>query len=460
MLSKVKTVLVLAVVAAAALAPLFGDPRKTPVTHPLWARMLLRAMDMSDAVKVSSQASQVFATLSWKDSLTYPADSFSKGDGIAVREQAGRKEITVASGVGEVVYPLAVVQGGDYRLRFRMSGPPTPATAEIAPLGGSAVKSFAFTPTPAVSWVSATPAHLDPGTYSAAVMLPSGSTLEYVEVAPPCVSPIEPPGGWKPETITSVDDVATTALRAMDLESELPPADTPIEVSGAEFAPEDPTSVQTGASEQGFEGTWLRAGQRGVRAIVTVDIPEPGLYTLSGFLVPGSGQSWVADGCRKEVICPSTKGAAWRAVMTQSFSAGRHSVAVTLLDGAAVERLRLERKKDKAADYAGTLRRLGYDPGSEGAVTREKAVEAMRFVEKRRAEMVTAFCGDVRLPAVRALPPDQLVATTGAGAGADAGGAAAGGQAGVVNPPAPPPIGGALLPPQDPASPTQPGGGS
>jgi hypothetical protein len=459
MVNKVKTAIVLGVVAGAALVPLFGDPRATPVTHPLWARMLLRAMDMNDAVRVSSQASQVFATLSWKDSLTYPADSFTRGDGIAVREQAGRKEITVASGVGEVVYPLAVVQGGDYRLRFRMSGPPTPATAEISPLGGSAVKSFAFTPTAAVSWVNGSAAHLDPGAYSAAVMLPPGSTLEYVEIAPPCVSPIEPAGGWRPETITSVDDVATTALRAMDLESELPPADTPIEISGAEFAPEDPTAVKTGASEQGLEGIWLRAGQRGLRAIVNVSIPEPGLYTLSAFIVPGSGQSWVADGCRKEVVCPSEKGAAWRAIMTQSFSPGRHSLAVTLLDGASVERLRLERKKDKAADYVGTLRRLGYEPGAEGAITRDKAVEAMRFVEKRRAEMVTAYCGDVRLPPVRVMPPDQLVAATVAGGAAGGGAAAGGGQAGVVNPPAPP-LGGALLPPQEPASPTQPGGGS
>src|SRR5262245_10525932 len=460
MLNKVKTALVLAVVAAAALVPLFGDPRSTPVTHPLWARMLLRAMAMNDAVKVSSQASQVFSTLSWKDSLTYSADSFTKSDGVAVREQAGKKELTVASGVGEVVYPLAVVQAGDYRMRFRMSGnPATPATAEISPLGGSAVKSFAFTPTAAVSWVSGSPAHLDPGAYSAALMLPSGSTLEYVEVAPPCVSPIEPAGGWKADTITSVEDVALTALRAMDLESELPPADSPIEVSGAEFAPEDPTAVKASASEETLGGVWLHAGQRGLRAIVNVNLPEPGLYTLSAFIVPGYGQSRMVDGCRKQVVGPSTKGAAWRPIMTQSFSAGRHSVAVTLLDGSSVERLKLERKKDKAPDYVGTLRRLGYEPGAEGAVSREKALEAMRFVEKRRAEMVTTYCGDIRLPAVRALPPDQLLAANAAGAAGGQQAAAAAGAAGGVTAPAPP-LGSALLPPQEPASPTQPGGGS
>jgi hypothetical protein len=457
MANKMKTALVLAVVAAAALVPLFGDPRSTPITHPLWARMLLRAMSMNDAVKVSSQASQVFSTLSWKDSLSYSADSFTKSDGVAVREQAGRKEITVASGVGEVVYPLAVVQGGDYRMRFRMSGPATtPATVEISPLGGSAVKSFAFTPTAAVSWVNGSPAHLDPGAYSAAVMLPSGTTLEYVEIAPPCVSPIEPVGGWQGDRIASIEDVAVTALRAMELESELAPAATPIEVSGAEFAPEDPTAVKASAPEEGLGGVWLHAGQRGLRAIVNVDLPSPGLYTLSAFVVPGNGQSWVVDGCRKEVVCPSTKGAAWRPIMTQSFSAGRHSVAVTLLDGGSVERLRLERKKDKAVDYVGTLRRLGYEPGTEGAITREKAVEAMKFVERRRAEMVTTYCGDIRLPAVRAAPPDQLVATSGVTA---AGGQQAGAGAGAVAPPAPP-LGNALLPPQEPASPTQPGGGT
>lgn len=454
MVNKIKSVMILAVVSAAALVPLFGDPRTTPVTHPLWARMLLRALDMNDAVRTSSQASQVFSTLSWKDSLSYPADAFVRSDGIAVREQAGRKEITVASGVGEVVYPLAVVQGGDYRLRCRISGSAaSPATVEISPLGGPAVKSFAFTPAAAGGWVSSGPAHLDPGAYSAAVMLPAGVTLERVEVAPPCVSPIEPPGGWSPTAIASVDDVAFTALRAMGLENELPPADTPLEISGAEFAPEDPSAVKTGSTAEGLEGSWLKAGTRGMRAIVTVNIPAAGLYTVSGFLVPGSGQSWVADGCRKEVVCPSTKGAAWRPVMTQSFSAGRHTLAVTLLDGAAVERLRLERKKDKAADYVGTLRRLGLDPGPEGAIAREKAAEAMRFVQKRREQMVSTFCGDVRLPIGPgpALPPAQLAAAAAAGT------ASAGAGGGQVNPPAPP-LGGALLPPQQPASPTQPGG--
>ena len=38
------------------------------------ARMLLRALKMDDAVGTAVQASQVFATLSWRNTLAYPAD--------------------------------------------------------------------------------------------------------------------------------------------------------------------------------------------------------------------------------------------------------------------------------------------------------------------------------------------------------------------------------------------------
>ena len=81
MWGRLKTYVLVFVVAAAALVPLCGDPRQTPVTHPLWARVLLRSLDMTDAVRASSQASQVFAALAARDSLMYPADRFLSAEG-------------------------------------------------------------------------------------------------------------------------------------------------------------------------------------------------------------------------------------------------------------------------------------------------------------------------------------------------------------------------------------------
>ena len=168
-MTKLKTVVLASVVAAAALMPLYGDPRSTPVTHPLWARMLLRALDMNDAVRISDQASQVFMTLSWRDSLTYRADRFMKADGVQVVGEGGATGVAATNGVGEVTYAVALVRGGDYRLRARMAGSPSSApTAEITPLGKTtAIRSFTFPSAALPGWVTAGATYLDPGTYAA-----------------------------------------------------------------------------------------------------------------------------------------------------------------------------------------------------------------------------------------------------------------------------------------------------
>src|SRR5262245_28689299 len=169
MRGKVKAAVLGAVVSTAALVPLFGDPRSTPVTHPIWARMLLRAMDMNEAVKTSSQASQVFSALAFRDSVAYPADRYLRADGVTVEQQGGVRKVTAKDVAGEVVYPLAVVSGGDYRVRARIAGNAArPTTAEITRIGGGpAIKSFTLLSDSEAAWVPAGRLHLDPGAYAA-----------------------------------------------------------------------------------------------------------------------------------------------------------------------------------------------------------------------------------------------------------------------------------------------------
>jgi len=452
---RLKTVLLAAVVGAAALVPLFGDPRSAPVTHPLWARMLLRALDMTDAVKMSTQASQVFATLAWRDSLAFPADRYLRADHAVVREEGGQRVLTAEAGPAEVVYPLAVVQPGDYQLRARLGGEAaSPATAELAPMaGGVALKTFTLIPAAQIAWVFGGAAHLDPGAYTASFLLPPGYALSQVEVAPPCVNAIEPVGGWKPTAVTTVQDLAVTALKAIDVEYELPPAATPIEVPASSFQVEGPPeAIEARAKSADLEAMTLRAGGRGLRAFASVSLPEDGLYTVSAFASPGAGQRWLADGCRKAILCPGL-GAGWRVVMTQPFSAGRHTLVITLGDGATVERVRIEKKKAAPADYVATLRRLGFDPGPDGSVTRSVALDGMRFVRDRRRAVLTELCGDtVTYESTPTALPVQIAGPT--GPQAQGGGQ---GQGPAVSP-VEPPIGPPLLPPQPPASPTGPGG--
>jgi hypothetical protein len=447
---RAKAVALAAVAAVAALVPLYGDPRQTPVTHAEWARLLLRAMDMDDIVQSSAQASRVFATLSWKNSLSFDAARYVSADN--VRPLANGAGVEAIGDAAELAYPVGVVRAGNYRLRVLLKGnPQSAASIEVTPAAEvAAVKAFPVVPSAVSGWIDAGTTHLDPGSYNAKVLLSAGAVLEKVEIAPPCVNAIEPLGGWQATAIAQVSDVAVTAVKALDAESALPPAGTAIEVSGSRFQSSGAPLVMQ-ASAGGLDALWLRAGVTGMQAVVFVDVPEAGLYTVSSFGVQGGGQSWMGDSCRKSVVC-ATRTAGddqpqWHALMTTDFTAGRHFFSVTLAPGAAVERLRLEPRKAGAADYVAALKELGFDPGPDGPITRERAVEAMRFVASQRTAHPVSQCGDLVL--------DSQVLS------ADAGAAAPGPVGGV--PPLPiapgtatPPLAPPVVEPQLPASPTLP----
>jgi hypothetical protein len=377
----------------AAILPLRGDARIAPVTHPEWARLLLRALDVPDAVRATPRASHAFAALSWKSSLAFRGDDFSAGDRVQVGD-AGK--VVAEAPSGEVTYPLSIVRPGDYRLRILAAGDPAvPVTAEIRPYGErEALATFEVAAASVPGWLEAGSAHLDPGAYTASLVLPAGTRVDHVEVAPPCVSAVEPRGGWRPTAIVDATDLAVTALQAVDGESELPPAASPIELPAGAFQSEEPRLLAVTAGQPSES---LQGGREGTRAWAIFELPEDGLYTLSVFGMKGEGQRWLADHCLKAVLCPSPQetGAAWWVVTTIDMTAGRHAIAVNLGPGATVERFRLERKKAGDADYVATLRRLGFDAGPPGGVTRARAVDAMEWVRARRRQSARVGCGDV-----------------------------------------------------------------
>ena len=345
---------------------------------------------------------------------------------------------------------MPVAQAGDYQLRARLTGTPSsPASAELAPLaGGAALETFTLVPADEPGWVFGGSVHLDPGTYSATVLLPPGCSLSQVEIAPPCLNPIEPPNGWQPSAMTTGLDVAITALRALDMEHELPPAASPIEIGAGEFHVEaPPEAVVARVSANTLAEQFLEASRKGLRAVVSVDIPEAGLYTLSAFVDPGGGQRWLLDGCRKAIVCPGGR-VGWRPILTQNLAAGRHTLLVSLASGATLDQMKIEKKKDSADDYVATLARLGLE-APQGPISRDKAIEAMRFVRDKRQDAMALLCGDQVRVDDTPLPPLQIADES---------------LPGPTDPtspavPLPPPIAPPILPPQEPASPTSLSGG-
>lgn len=458
MAKRIPLTLLAAAGSLAAILPLRGDPRNAPVTHPEWARMLLRALDVPDAVRATPRASHAFAALSWKTSLAFRGDDYATGDHVEVADQ-GRVVATTPSGT--VSYPLSIVRPGDYRLRILAAGDPAAEiTAEIRPFGRQeAQATFEVTPADAFGWIEAGTTHLDPGAYTASLLLPPGTRVEHVEVAPPCVNAVEPRGGWRATAIVESDDLAVTTLQAVDGESDLPPAASPIEIAADRFQSEEPRLLAI-ASGRTYEA--LRGGREGLKAWTMFDVPEPGLYTLSVFGVKGAGIRFLTDHCLKSILCPSSQeqGPEWWVVDTALLTSGRHALAVNLGAGSTVERIRLERKKDSVADYVATVRRLGFDVGPEGRVGRPKAIAAMEWISGRRRQSARVSCGDV-VPAtdlqtqVASQQPGTTTpgggTTPPGGGGVDVPGSNPGGDPTV---PVPSP-----LPSQEPGSPVTFGGG-
>lgn len=396
MAKRIQMTLLAAAGSLAAILPLRGDPRNAPVTHPEWARMLLRALDVPDAVRATPRASHAFAALSWKTSLAFRGDDYATGDHVEVAD-AGR--VVATTPVGAVGYPLSIVRPGDYRLRILAAGDPAaPITAEIRPFGKQeAEATFEVKPAEVFGWIEAGTTHLDPGAYTASLLLPPGTRVEHVEVAPPCVNAVEPRGGWRATAVVDSTDLAVTMVQAVDGESELPPAASPIEVPVDRFQSEEPRLLEVAVGDT-FAA--LRGDRKGRRAWTMFEVPEPGLYTLSVFGIRGAGVRFLTDHCLKAVLCPQADQARpeWSVVNTALLTSGRHALGVNLGAGATIERIRLERKKDADADYVATLRRLGFDVGPEGRVSRPKAIAGMEWVSARRRESTRTSCGDVVPP--------------------------------------------------------------
>src|SRR5215468_389160 len=291
-----------ALAVAVTLVPQRGDSKPDPVDHPEWARMMLRGLGLADALAYADPPPRAFAILSWRQSEWLHAPDFIAGSEHGVALEPGSPALLRAwAALGEASFPITVARPGEYRLRVRMAGEANaPATVNVVPMQGGAGRSCTLVPVPARGWIeSPKPLRLHPGAYRATVALPKGTVFELMELAPRCIEPIEPLGGWVTDDVLDAEDLAVTLLRAVDRERELPPADAPVEAAGSEFETEGrrTTSPQTSSAR-------LLGGTAGARATVSLDVPADGLYSLSAFGVRTAGQRWAADDCRTAVTCP------------------------------------------------------------------------------------------------------------------------------------------------------------
>jgi hypothetical protein len=353
---------------------------------------------MDDLMAPRATASKAFEALTWHSSLAPTSETPFRIEGAEL--VPGPPPVVRAQVAGaELGYRVGIARHGDYRMRARLE---LPQAGDAAPFVLEWTRRGETVPAYSQQFVLAAAIDtgaisLSPGSYTLSVGLPRQASLRALEIVPPALNAIEPSGGWRATAITTTGDVAVTALKALDEEHELPPAATPIEVPTSAFQTVT-TEVLKARLSPGREGFWLEADASGLQAVAYFEIGEAGLYTVSAYGVAGSGHTWLADGTFKSLVCPAKnppESPRWIPVMTAEFSAGRHGIGMTLADGAAIQRLRIERKKGSEPDYLGTLARLGLDLGEQRPISRAAATDAMEFIRKRRGTLDR--CSDVPL---------------------------------------------------------------
>jgi hypothetical protein len=379
----------------AVLYPLYGDPRVSAVSHPEWARMMLRGLDLESPGM--DKASVAFGALAWHSSLAFKGSDYEKADAVRV---VGNPPNAVAAeaGVGQASYPLTVARPGEYQVRAHLSGSvDQPASVEVtARKGDKPLATFTLRPAAQPAWVDGGRVQLEGGAYLASVLLPPGTSLDRFEVVPPCVTNIEPLGGWQTAKVATTDDVAVTTLRALDKESELAPAGAPLDLPGSAIARYLP-ALQQAAATQSFN-----SGPQGAEGLLTFQVQEAGLYTVSVKGNLNGGQQWTADGCKKQVVCAASQRRApageWTPVLSSDFTAGPHAVAVRLGPNSTVEAVRVQRKQADSKAYVAALKNLGLELGPDGPVTRGKMVDAADFLRRENRANMGASCTEVAPP--------------------------------------------------------------
>jgi hypothetical protein len=321
--------------------------------------------------------------LSWRDSLSLPAEKYFHAEGVDLKTDGAARCLIATGARGEATYRIGVVRAGRYRVRaeLRAMAAAPPVSVALARLGTSdTAASFAMTAPPTIGWTNGQLAHLESGGYAATFVVPANTCLSHIEVAPPCLNPVEPPGGWQPRSLSTTSDVAVTVVKAVDMESELPPAASAVTATGSDFRIDETLGMPLPAAV-GPEEHWLKATAKGTMATLAVMVPENGLYSISALGRFAGAQKWLLDGCHETVLCPNNnEGLIWRSIASLNLVAGRHLITVTLAPGTVVASVKAERKSAAPADYVATLKRLGFDVGPEGPIARSRAVDAMNWV--------------------------------------------------------------------------------
>lgn len=345
-----------------------------------WARFLVEAMGLSEAIAEGDPATRDYVDFLsgeprakqtvWAETVRpLPQGARRQPDaGDATRQwiRAGGEPISAH-------YRVKVMHPGIYALRFRGDGPPQQwrvAKGEVRmarPAGkpGQAAADGAARTDLLGHFV------LPRGAHDVSVEIPPGGGLLFFELLRQPFPHVRPPGGWQPGAPLTFGAKAVTMIQAMELEHELPDvARWRVEREGERYdeSPLPGVRSDSARSVKASAGAWLRGAVRGSRAVYLLPIAKGGTYSLLARVTGGGDGRLLLN----DLVERGWRGArpadhlVWRNLVTLPLQAGEQEISVSLEADAGLDVMRLIYRDTSPEAALMLLKDLGFEESAAG----------------------------------------------------------------------------------------------
>ena len=358
----------------------------TVVTQAEWAVYMTQGLGLDWNLPENAKSNHYLERLDWTNSIEFQAAQMLDGSTATPLEDG-----FVQSEPGEpseALYQVATLRAGDYGFRVKLGG------------GGAVLKVSdqayeMFQPDMPARWVDLDRVPLNPGEHPLSLMLIDGARAESLGVTPPCMTPVEPTGGWTPLDPLTFHDMAVTLAKALDLERNLPELGDPISIRGEEFRK---TLIYPFDDELAdvFEDDpyWLSSGGSIIIAVVRFEVPEDGIYSIETRYISPQPVRWAMDSCLRVVTCPITASQIGRRrSLALELDAGEHVLEVTLPPGAKLDRVDVQRRDGSSEEYVRIVEDEGFKLGNSEDIVRD-ALHAARRLRDRFDKLTQLRCND------------------------------------------------------------------
>ncbi|KAF0216842.1 MAG: hypothetical protein FD174_3522 [Geobacteraceae bacterium] len=223
--------------------------------------------------------------------------------------------------------------------------------------------------------------YLPAGPQEITIGLPPEGGIDYMILAAPSLTPIEPLGGWRSTSPLRLGELAEVAAVLLGWEKELAPDKTygPKIIAVSEAAELPPTVAATDVKLYGqfSADKWIRAGYGGATVEVPLTLDKDGVYDLK---IRFMGDKLAARLDGEKIIKAGKPSLDWVELGLYRLEQGSHKLQLDIPPDGGVDVVVVEKRKSSPADY---MELVGLHGDPAAVVSRAEAEKVLTSLVER-----------------------------------------------------------------------------